>query len=292
MFIRCVSILIALTLLLLTRPAAADDTKYEVEVRKNVEYGTGGGEKLLLDLALPKGVTKPVPALIFLHGGGWAAGAKDKFALSRYLEPFAATGYVVASVEYRFAPKHIFPAQIEDAKCAVRYLRAHATELALDPKRIGAMGDSAGGHLSLLLGTMDPAHGCEGTGGWADQPSKVQAVVDYYGPTNLLEEFPNSVPHILQNFLGGTRGEKADLYKQASPLTYVNAGDAPTLIFHGTVDALVPYDQAVQMATALTKAKVDGRVELLVGRGHGWGGDDATHTSAQALEFFNKALKK
>lgn len=264
--------------------------KYEVELQENVQYGTGAGEPLTLHLAKPKGVTEPCPVIVYIHGGGWRAGSKDghRNDITRAAE----NGYVSASVGYRFAPAHRFPAQIEDVKCAIRYLRAHAKELNIDPNRIGAIGFSAGAHLSMILGAMDSADGLEGNGGWADQSSKVQAVVAYFGPTNFNSPYPELTVPIIETFLGGTAKEKPEEYKLASPVTYVNKGDAPMLLFQGTVDVLVPYEQAFEMATALSKAGVPGRIELLLGKGHGWGNEDLEHTRQVGDEFFAQYLKK
>ncbi len=274
--------------------------KMEVDFRENVEYGTGAGETLFLHLAVPKGLTEAAPGLLLIHGGGWQGGDKNSF--KKVCQEAAAAGYVAASVGYRFAPKHPFPAQVEDCKCAVRWLRAHAAELNLDPSRIGAVGASAGAHLAMMLGTMDSSDGLEGAGGWADQSSKVQCVVSYFGPTNLtyldLSQNPSRkyisepiVRSILEKFVGGKAEEHATELKQASPITYVNAGDAPMLLFQGTIDPLVPYDQATQMANALTEAKVPGRVEILLGRGHGWGGEEMERTQEVTFTFLDEILR-
>ncbi len=261
----------------------------EVEYRPNVEYGTGGRQKLRLHLALPQGGGEKRPGLLFIHGGGWAAGNRDD--LSNQIQYAARQGYVAVSVGYRFAPQDPFPAQIEDVKCAVRWLRAHAEELKLDSEKLGAIGFSAGAHLSMMLGVMDKGDGLEGEGGWADQSSKVQAVVAYFGPTDFQAELPPVSKGILKHFIGFDRNERPDLYKQASPITYVNKGDAPMLLYQGTEDVLVPYDQAWLMAQALTKAKVPGRVELLLGVNHGWNGAELTRTERESLDFFAKWLK-
>jgi acetyl esterase/lipase len=261
----------------------------EIDFKPDVEYGDGAGEKLRLDLATPKELSGKLPAIIAIHGGGWAAGDKRDFG--GVIKQLAGTGYVAVSINYRHAPKHTFPAQIEDSKCAVRWLRAHADELHVDPQRVGAIGASAGGHLAMILGVMDSGDGLEGSGGWADQSSKVQVVVSIFGPTNLSSEFPNTSRNILSGFIGGKRDEKPEQYKQASPIIYVNSGDAPMLLFQGTKDSLVPHDQAVQMADALTKAGVPGRVELLLGQEHGWGGKLLEHTTRETVAFFDEHLK-
>ena len=262
----------------------------EIEIREEVEYGVGGEEKLYLDLARPTSAASPTPALVFIHGGGWAGGNRSAFAGA--IKGAAAQGYLAVTISYRFAPKHCFPAQIEDCKCAVRYLRAHAKELNIDPERIGAVGISAGGHLSMMLGVLDTNDGLEGEGGWSDQSSKVQAVVSYVGPTNFEMPYPDASRRIVEAFLGGPREQSLETYRKASPITYVDDSDAPMLLFQGTVDPLVPWEQAFEMAAALTKARVPGRVELLLGHGHVWGGAEADRTSRAAMDFFRVWLKE
>jgi acetyl esterase/lipase len=267
----------------------AQDAATEIEFKADVEYGTGGGQPLKLNLAHPKNNSSVRPALLFIHGGGWAAGNRKDLDIG--IKDAARRGFVAVSVGYRLAPKDPFPAQIEDVKYCVRWMRAHADELKLDPKHIGAIGFSAGAHLSMMLGVMDKDDGLEGSGGWADQSSKVQAVVAYFGPADLTSDYPEASKGILKNFLGGTLEEKKDDYRRASPITYVNAGDAPMLLFQGTNDVLVPYEQAFIMAKALTNAKVPGRVELLLNYNHGWGGKDLEYTQRESYDFFEKWLK-
>ncbi|HVC97390.1 MAG TPA: alpha/beta hydrolase [Pirellulales bacterium] len=271
---------------------ASDDQKegkkYEVEFRPDVVFGTGAGEDLTLDLALPKGTHAAAPGLVFIHGGGWQSGNKDDFAAQA--KEAAAAGYLAVSINYRLAPKHLFPAQVEDCKCAVRWMRAHAAELKLDRDRIGAFGWSSGGHLALLLGVTDTSDGLEGDGGSNDQSSKVQAVVSYVGATHLIGDFSTESVNILKNFLGGPMDENRELYLQASPIKYVNAGDPPMLLFAGTNDPLVQYDQAFQMATALSDAGVPGRVEFLLGAGHVFSPLEMKRTMLEAMEFFDDTL--
>ncbi len=270
------------------RPAQADEPS--VDFQTGVVYGKVGDDELKLDIASPQGLDHPVPAIIVIHGGGWSAGAREH--MSGMAKQAAARGYVAATISYRLAPKHIFPAQVEDAKCAVRWLRANAKERHIDPDKIGAVGMSAGAHLAMMLGAMDPSDGLEGNGGNSDQPSKVQAVVSYVGPANLVGEYPPVSKHILQTFLGGNPEEKKEECKRASPITYVNKGDAPMLLFYGTKDPLVPVDQAFQMTNALTAAAVPARVELLIGAGHGWGGKEMERTLGETWDFFGKNLAK
>lgn len=262
----------------------------EVDFQKNIEYGKVGDRPLVLNLAKPKELSEPAPAIVCIHGGGWAAG--DKTMFDGLIRELANQGYVAVTVGYRFAPQDPFPAQVEDCKCAVRWLRKNAAELKIDPQRVGAVGASAGGHLAMMLGVMDTADGLEGSGGWPDESSKVQAVVAYFGPTNLVGEYPVASRGIVKNFIGGTLEEKKDEYVRASPITYVDKSDAPLLIFQGTKDILVPYDQAFQMADALTKVGVPGRIEILLGQSHGWAGKELERTMRATREFFDEHLKE
>lgn len=270
-------------------PAARGWEEPEIEVRTDIEYGTGASESLQLDIYSPKDLQQPVAAVFCIHGGGWAGGKRQDAA--DLAKRAAARGYVAIAPSYRLAPKHVFPAQIEDCKCAVRWVRAHAEELHVDTNRVGAIGLSAGAHLAMLLGTMDKDDGLEGEGGWADQSSKVQVVVSFVGPTNLQSELPEVSQQIVRNFIGGSATDKAEDYRRASPVTYVNQGDAPHLLFVGTKDPLVPYEQAFEMTTALDKAQVSGRVEFLLGAGHGWPGKELERTLDGTWEFLDIHLK-
>ena len=270
-------------------PSAAEE-KYEVDFRTDVVYGKAGDEELKLNLAVPKGLKGPTPGLIYIHGGGWSGG--DKKSFDQFAKNAAQAGYVAATIDYRLAPKHQFPAQVEDCQCAVRWMRAHAGELQVDPQRIGAVGGSAGAHLALMLGVMDKDDGLEGEGGWPEQSSKVQAVVSYVGPVNLVGDFPEVSQGILKNFLGGPMDERLELYRRASPITYVNAGDSPMLLYAGTKDQLVPYDQAFQMAKAMTDAEIAGRVEFLIGEGHGFSKPEMERTVVDMLVFLDEQLRK
>jgi acetyl esterase/lipase len=281
---------LALFVLLAGPLALARQDRSEILFEKDVVYGTGGGEDLKLNIARPKDATGPLPCIVFIHGGGWTAGNKDGH--NAQIQEVAKKGYVSATVGYRFAPKHRFPAQIEDVKCSIRFLRANAEKYSIDKDRIGAVGFSAGAHLSMLLGTMDKGDGLEGQGGNPEQPSKVNAVVAWFGPTDLTtKDWPDASRKLVEQFLGGTLEEKPDIFKQASPVTYVNAGDAPTLIIQGTKDRLVPYTQAYLMIDALQKAGVPGRLDMILGADHGWGGQELQRTVDETQAFFEQYLR-
>src|SRR5262249_25612572 len=152
----------------------------EVEIIKDVVYGNAGGEDLKLDLAAPKGLDHAVPLIVWIHGGAWKGGNKEEF--QNAIRESAQAGYVAASLAYRLAPKHVFPAQVEDCKCAIRWLRANAERLHIDPNRIGVVGSSAGAHLAMMLGAMDSSDGLDDSGGSLGQSSRVNVAVSYAGP--------------------------------------------------------------------------------------------------------------
>lgn len=288
------------TLLIAVSPGSIAAQSPEIEFQEEVPFGTGGDVTLKLNLARPADLAERVPGLVFIHGGGWTGGNKDSF--DKEIKEMAKHGYVVASIDYRLAPEYSWPAQIEDCKCAVRWMRSHADDLGIDPERIGALGGSAGAHLALLLGTMDTDAGLEGDGGWSEQPSKVQAVVSFVGPSDMRAEWKHAnqarllaslageSPNVVEAFLGGAPEDVPDHYDQASPLFHVNKGDAPALLFQGTRDLLVPFPQAFDMATRLTKADVPGRVEFILGAGHSWGGREMERTVDATLAFFDRYL--
>ncbi len=282
--------LLAATLLgiRLGAPARADEPK--VTTREDVVYTKAGDTELKLDVVAPEG-DGPFPGILVIHGGAWRAGNKRDVRAA--MIEYARAGYVAVSPQYRFCPKEVFPAQVHDVKAAVRWMRANAGSLHLDHARIGASGYSAGGHLALMLGLTDPKDGLEGDGVPPDAPStRVQAVVNFFGPTDLgANDIPDVSKPLVSGFLGGSAEQKPEACRKASPLTFVTKDDPPTLTFQGTKDPLVPHSQAIKLAEAQSSAGVAGRVELMVGSGHGWGGADLKHTTEEAIAFFDRHLK-
>ncbi|MEJ2701378.1 MAG: alpha/beta hydrolase [Sedimentisphaerales bacterium] len=229
-------------------------TPDDIEEILGVEYGAGGQRKLQLDLYLPKGRTKPTPAIIFIHGGAWKSGKRSDMKF--YCVKFAEKGYVTATVTYRLMDEAPFPAAVRDVKCAVRWLRANAVKYQVDPNRIAVSGNSAGGHLSLMIGYSDDPS-LEGNGGNSTVSSRVSVVVDFYGPTDLTTDFARN-QGLVQDFMGGkTFDEAPDMYKLASPLFHLTKDDPPTLIFHGTIDSTVPIAQADKLAEKLKELGID-----------------------------------
>jgi acetyl esterase/lipase len=280
-----------------------------VEVIRDIEYARAGGTRLLLDLYLPsaaKTAKTPPALLVWIHGGGWRSGTKDRCPLAHQ----AARGYAVASVEYRLSPVAPFPAQIEDCKAAIRFLRANAAKYNFDPRRIGVAGSSAGGHLSALLGTSGGVKDLEGDLGHADQSSRVQAVCDFCGPVDLLKlaehaerlraaatgtqpregSGPGTNAQLaVTGLLGGPAAEKKDLAVKANPATYASADDPPFLIIHGENDRLVPLEQSQILHDALKAKGVDVQLIAVPNAGHGMAGGQ--ESLRKAGEFFDTHLK-
>lgn len=237
-----------------------------VELGEGIEYGKVGERPLLLDLYKPKSQNGKVPGLIFIHGGGWKSGGRQDYRV--YTTWFAQQGYVAATIGYRLSKEALFPAAVEDAKCAVRWMRANAESLGVDPDRIVVLGGSAGGHLAMMVGYSADDKTLEGAGGHAEVSSAVAAVVDIYGPYDF-ETPEGKSAEVVKDFLGKRSYEEApELWKRLSPATYLNAGDPPTLIIHGSIDEIVPISQAEMLSNRLGELKIPFRYLRLDGWPH------------------------
>lgn len=269
----------------------ASEMSLKLKLENDIVYGRGGDVDLKLDLAMPATGDGPFPAIVCIHGGGWQAGNRQ--SNSALMTVLAQHGYVAVTISYRFAPQHKYPAQIHDAKAAVRWLRANAKTYKIDPEHIGAIGFSAGGHLSSLLGTTDKNDGLEGDGGNPEQSSRVQAVVNFFGPTDFTKkdwdqatEDKFFIPALGEKFVN-----KPELYKRFSPASFATKDDAPTLFQHGDQDKLVAVRHSRDMAEQLKGLGIDSRAEIIAGAGHGWGGADMIKSIQQSVGFFDKHLK-
>jgi acetyl esterase/lipase len=246
-----------MTAILLGKLKLIDPTKVmtpdTVEEILGIGYGAAGGRTLKLDLYLPRTRSERTPAILFLHGGAWKTGTRGQ--MKYYCLRFAERGYVTATATYRLADEAPFPAAVHDVKCAVRWLRAHAAKYQIDPNRIAVSGNSAGGHLALMVGYADDPS-LEGTGGNAGVSSRVSAVVNFYGPTDLTTDFAKR-QGVVEAFLGGKKFDEApEAFRMASPLFHLTADDPPTLIFHGTIDSTVPVAQADKLAKRLEELQI------------------------------------
>jgi len=284
----------------------------KIEVHEDIVFGQGGTVDLKLDLARPRNAKGRLPTVLVLHGGGWIRG--DKHDVLPIVKLLAEEGFVAVTAQYRLARLTAdplknpapWPAQIEDVKCAVRYLRANAERWSIDPERIAALGFSAGAHLAMLLGTMDAADGCEGAGGCVDAGSKVNAVVSFFGPTDMGVKAPSPAEIAKLPMKAKQRVAKAwalgaifgDRFREdptrASPLSYVDKTDAPMLLFQGTRDTLVQPVNTELMMDALSHAGVGGKVVFHLGKGHGrgWLKDPiATDAMQDVLDFLNEQFR-
>jgi acetyl esterase/lipase len=234
-------------------------------VRTNVVYGQADGEPLLLDVYQPKS-PGPHAAVLLIHGGGWIEGDKRGYEGTGTL--LALAGYVAFSINYRLARKHPYPAALDDCQRAARWVRAHAAAYHVDPARVGALGNSAGGHLAALLGVRDTRDNQDPE--LAEYGSRVQAVVDYYGATDLERLWRPDRSVGLEAFMGGPPAGREGRYREASPATWADRASAPFLMLYGTEDHQVPPEQARLMDGALRRHGVESTLLLFPGAGHGW----------------------
>lgn len=213
----------------------------------------------------------PWPALVYVHGGSWMRG--DKSEALMFSSNMTDQGYLVVSINYRLYPPATFPAMIEDVKCAVRSLRAHAREYNLDPNRIGAVGVSAGGHLASLLGTSDQSDGWD-VGDYLDQSSRVQAVVAMAGVMDLSRSFPNADIEAMKRIGFGEYN-----VTQASPISHVTSDDPPFLLIHGDRDEVVPYEQSQLMYDRLQQMNVPAQLVIVKNARHSFTAPEGTTPS-------------
>ena len=241
-------------------------------IHRDLAYVAGGHALQKLDLYLPKNGTN-LPLIINIHGGAFKMGSKAEGVPAEYL----AQGCAVASINYRLSRNAKFPAQIEDCKAAVRWLRAHAAEYQLDPNHFAAWGASAGGNLAALLGTTGDSQEFD-VGENLDQSSRVQAVVDYFGPTDFLQMDAHRLSDGMKHdpayspesqVIGGAIQQNKEKTAKANPINYISRHTPPFLICHGDADRMVPHHQSELLAAALEKAGVSVTFYTVPGAGHG-----------------------
>jgi acetyl esterase/lipase len=256
-------------------------------VQRDLVYSKADGIEVMLNLAMPRNGRGPFPAIVYLHGGGWRHG--DRQELEHLAEGSARFRHVGVTVGYRLSDKAKFPAQIEDCKAAIRWLRANATAYKIDPDRIAVVGFSAGGHLGCLLGVLGNDRTFD-VGENLSQSSRVQAVISFAGPTDFTTNdwSPWLTKEALVPLFGGTLAEKPDVYKNASPIAHVAAGAPPFLLVHGTADELVPVDQAHRFAKKLQSAGVPVREVIYEGEGHGLKPDALKKALIESVKFLRE----
>ncbi len=270
-----------------------------VTAHRDLAYLENGHARQVLDLFVPKNAGRPLPVIIWIHGGGWAAG--DKAGCPPLRQGYAQRGYAIASVNYRLSQHARFPAQLQDCKAAIRWLRSNAARFGLDPERFGVWGSSAGGHLVAMVGVTGDVTQFD-AGASQEISSAVQCVMNDYGPTDFLQMnahrpggagMDHNAPDSPESrLIGGPITDPANLamVMQANPITYVFRGDPPFLINHGDQDPLVPHHQSELLFAALKEAGVPVRFNTVRGGGHGAGFGGA-ELEQMRRDFFDLHLK-
>lgn len=263
-------------------------------VREGIEFANVDGQSLALDLYLPAEASDP-PLLIWIHGGGWRFGERSPVSTLELVR----AGFAMASIDHRLSPIAAFPAQTHDVKGAIRYLRAHAVELGVDAERIGVLGVSSGGHLAALAGVTNGHVELEGdVGGNLDESSDVQAIVSYFGASNLTSILSQSTPFgldirepALELLFGGPPDERTELARLASPVFHVDAADPPLLLLHGDQDPQMPINQSHELDGAYQSLGLDVHLEVVHGSAHGGEAFFDAERTALVLAFLDKHLR-
>lgn len=259
------------------------------KIDADITYAKLSDIELKMDIYHPEPKpVKPAGAVVVIHGGGWMGGKRQD--MDRLCQEIAKRGLVAATVQYRLAPKYKWPAMIDDAQTAVRFLRANATKYNIDPKRIGAAGASAGGHLSLLLGsreTNDPKPTL-----FANQSSRVGAVFNIFGPTDLTQDFAAGWEILFASLTGKKKEEFPPIIKDFSPVTHITKKSAPVFTVHGSKDPLVPVIQSKRLENALKAVGVPCTTRVIEGMGHevALTNPDCVRAMEEALAWLVKTL--
>ena len=265
------------------------------QIHRDITYSQSS---MQLDIYKPAEVINSLPAIVFLHGGAWRMGDKEIAAFGLPYNDMIEQGYVFVSINYRLSDEATFPTQIHDCKAAVRWIRAHSSEYNIDPEHIGVWGTSAGAHLAALLGTSAGITELEGDVGYPQYSSAVQAVCDFYGPTDLIrmsemkEELDKESPESLM--IGGPLLDNVDKVIQANPITHITPDSPPFLIVHGENDVVVPPDQSKILHEALLKAGVEAELVIAPQAIHGFigmGTEQLNEIKQMVVDFFNSHLK-
>ncbi len=247
-------------------------------VHLDQQYGFQNNIALKLDVWEPKDNEKPLPTVVYIHGGGWFFG--DRTGAFPQLLPYFARGWNVVNVEYRMSGQSLAPAAVEDSVCALRWVYRNAKQFHVDLDRIIVTGHSAGGHLSLMLGVFDASSGldsgCPADAAWGDVPLKVAAVVNWYGVSDVNDLLAGKDRKTYAVSWLGDQQNVADVARRVSPLSYIRPGLPPIISIHGDSDDVVPYSQSVRLHQALAKAKVKNELVTIPGGKHGFFSDKET----------------
>ncbi|MBQ8995686.1 MAG: alpha/beta hydrolase [Oscillospiraceae bacterium] len=270
-------------------PERVDWDKEGLKYWEHVPYSSQSPRQYM-DIWAPEGA-KDLPVIIWIHGGGWNdEKLTEKYRPEPEMARLSKLGFVCASIEYRLAKHAPFPAQIEDCKCAVRFLRANAEKFGIDPNKIGAWGESAGGHLTALLAVTGNVKEFEGKGGWLDQSSAIQAAVPWYAPYDMVASVQQAGGNeLFQLLFGGTIEEKKDLIWAASPMKYAGDPLPPMLLMHGDMDRLVPTKQTLDFYLAARERGNPVELCIVPGQGHGFFDGDIFYERIGL--FFCRVLK-
>lgn len=270
-----------------------------VTVERNLVFASVGGKKLKLTLYRPNDGSRNVPVVVLIYGGAWMA--RNLWMETPKAKWLAHHGYAASVIDYRLSSEALFPAQIYDCKAAVRWLRAHAAKYGLDTAHIGAWGESSGGHLASMLGVAGSVAALEGDEGNPKESSRVQAIVDFFGPTDFLQMQAHALPGSRLNhdsptspesrLIGGAIQKNPEKAEQANPIKYVTHEAPPFLIVHGDQDPLVPWNQSELLFAALKKAHANVTFYRIAGAGHGGPAFDSDMMRAAVLAFLDKHLK-
>ncbi|MEZ5400632.1 MAG: alpha/beta hydrolase [Bryobacteraceae bacterium] len=266
--------------------ASAQDFTHE----KDLPYATMDGVPLSMDILHPT-APGPHPAVVLVHGGGFSGGNRQGFLGTA--AKLARAGFAAASISYRLTPVHQFPAPVHDAKAAVRFLRANAGKLSIDPEKIGAIGVSAGGTIALFLGVTSNLPEFEGDGPSGEYSSAVGCVVNLYGRSDMTTAYGGSrnAAGALPPLIGGELPWARQGHVRASAIQWVTPSTPPTLSIHGTLDLNVPYQQSVDLHARLREAGVENQLETIERGGHGFKGDDQEQADRAMIAFFRKHLR-
>jgi len=274
---------------------------FRYEVHPNIVYHTANNYEAKLDVYTPAGKPQPTPVVIVIHGGGWIAGTKEERVLE--IMPYLQMGFAAVNVEYRLAQVSLAPAAVEDCRCALHWVFAHAKKYNFDPSRVVLQGGSAGGHLVLTTGMLTPAAGFDHEcyagedNVWSQNPGtdkdpRVAAIVNWFGIADVLDELhgPNAKGYAVAWL--GDQPDADELAKRLSPIRYVDKNTPPIITIHGDKDALVPYEQSVRLHKALDAAGVANQLYTVPGANHGGFSYEQNQGAWTAIrEFLKKNVK-